>query len=435
MKPEYLYRGIKIRYDMLKDFKFSGVDIIPLYQPLFDEYGRRTVKDGNEYGIYMTDNFSMVKSAYGAVHFNDGTPIRKDIKYGNTPPTTVNIPAVGIIYKINTKGMEIRKPWISSHLTGHYNNGFGGDEWITDIIPKQNYVICSLTIGKDILHDEEQIPIDNIEEAEEILKKRMEQRKYRLELLIQELKKLTVQKRFQLLPLDMEIFKDIYGDDGVKHIDSDNIEINNAKDFIKYLFSIFYRQNREQLDFVTLKYIHSLKRRLNNEDDVDKLLQLIQFDIVSNANSRQSFIQKKQNIGDIPNTRVFDEKEKMYNKVFDALKLKQDSLTQNFQQKNDYEEILRKKYGYYDMKDEEQKKFDEKVSSYYRITKIKNSKKLLMDIKSEIVRRISKQSLEDIANDLNLDLNELFTQQEIIEIQQANLEQMENIENSGRKII
>lgn len=66
---------------------------------------------------------------------------------------------------------------------------------------------------------------------------------------------------------------------------------------------------------------------------------------------------------------------------------------------------------------------------------MKNAKKLLIEIKAEIIRRISDESLEEIANDLNLDINELFTQQEIMEFQRLHLEQMDNIEKSERKMI
>ena len=35
-RPEYLYRGMCIRYDELKDFIFSGIDMELPYQPYID---------------------------------------------------------------------------------------------------------------------------------------------------------------------------------------------------------------------------------------------------------------------------------------------------------------------------------------------------------------------------------------------------------------
>ena len=52
-RPEYLYRGMCIRYDELKDFVFSGIDMELPYDPYIDSQGKETVHDGNEYGIFI----------------------------------------------------------------------------------------------------------------------------------------------------------------------------------------------------------------------------------------------------------------------------------------------------------------------------------------------------------------------------------------------
>ena len=76
-KPSVLYRGIKVNYNNLQNFEFSGVDLKVNYKPIIDQYGRKIVTDGNEYGVYMSDNLSMVTSAYGNLH-HDGIPIHNN---------------------------------------------------------------------------------------------------------------------------------------------------------------------------------------------------------------------------------------------------------------------------------------------------------------------------------------------------------------------
>ena len=63
--PKTLYRGYNIKYKKLPNFHLSGVDLKVNYAPIINENGEKTVTDGNEYGVYMSDNLDMVKSAYG----------------------------------------------------------------------------------------------------------------------------------------------------------------------------------------------------------------------------------------------------------------------------------------------------------------------------------------------------------------------------------
>ena len=69
-KPKVLYRGVTISYDLLKDFHFDGYPLVPPNEPKIDAQGRKTVGDGNEYGVYMTDNFAMADYAYGNLMIN-----------------------------------------------------------------------------------------------------------------------------------------------------------------------------------------------------------------------------------------------------------------------------------------------------------------------------------------------------------------------------
>ena len=72
-RPEYLYRGMCIKYEDLKNFTFSGIDMELPYEPYIDSQGNKTVHDGNEYGIYMSDNPKVAKSVYGNASHKKGT--------------------------------------------------------------------------------------------------------------------------------------------------------------------------------------------------------------------------------------------------------------------------------------------------------------------------------------------------------------------------
>ena len=262
-RPEYLYRGMCIRYDELKDFVFSGIDMELPYDPYIDSQGKEMVRDGNEYGIYMSDNPKVAEYAYGnATNNPDGTYIEPRISIGNRGTEFIKIPAIGVCYKISTQGLDIRKPWISSDLQGVYNNGLKGDEWITDIIPAENYEIMSVQIGKDLLHDEQYIDLNDIENIKEKTTQILEQRKVRLEIFAQEMSKIPEQQRKEFGLGHLEILKEIYGEDGFYYMDSiDEIDSSSNVGMIRYLMANVYKKNTDSIDFGTLLYLRDIKER------------------------------------------------------------------------------------------------------------------------------------------------------------------------------
>ena len=443
-KPQYLYRGIKLNYELLQQLQLYGIEIKPHYEPLIDKFGRKTVSDGNEYGVYMTDNITMAQQAYGSVRMVDGTIIRKDLRLNvSDRPTPLSIPAVGIVYKINTAGIDVHKPWISSQLTGHYNNGFQGDEWIAPSIPPSNYSVVEATIGPDWLHDAQKINVSNIVDAQKQIKMIVERRKKQLEILGKELEKLTPLKRMQLTNNDMQLYRDLFGDEGVRYINSEEIPLNNGIDYSKYLLSVFYHGNTEQLDYTTLMYIETLKNRLTAGDSVDQLAELINADILSNAEKRQAFIDKKAQVGEIANTLAFDKKQEMYNKVFRILRTKKNAMNQQTQQiqddnsvndKQDDEEFYREKYGYYDMTEDEKIKFDVELAATLHRKKLETKKEELTEMKDDLKRKGWSEKLQQFAPEMGIDLDDILRQQQLNEIQRQQIEQTENIERSGRRM-
>jgi len=149
--PLHLYRGVKLPADALTEDIFNA-DLTPGSGPIIDEHGRATVADGNEYGVYMTDNPNMVDSVYANPRHGDALPGSPSFNWRHSSQSRVEIPRVGVTHQIDTNGLAVRKPFITGGLQGVYNNGFEGDEWIADRVPAGNHRVTKLRVGQDMLH-------------------------------------------------------------------------------------------------------------------------------------------------------------------------------------------------------------------------------------------------------------------------------------------
>ena len=316
-KPSILYRGLKVDYRNLQNFEFSGVDLKVNYAPIIDQYGRKTVIDGNEYGVYMSDNLNMVTSAYGNLH-HDGIPIHNNLLIFNE---RIMIPFVAVIYQINTVGLNVRKPFISDQLKGHYNNGFSGNEWIADVVPADNYQLYRVRIGADIFHDEEDIDLLNGEDISGQVKLKLEMRKYRLETFANAMEKMPPMKRNAIGRDELNILKSIYGEIGLKYTDEDKLLTNNADGMLTYLVARIFKQNELDIDFQTIKYINSLKEQATS---VDSIIEILKSDRVKNMQDKVAFVEKKKQQGVSFVTSRFDKKEKMLDTLMSIVLLRQD---------------------------------------------------------------------------------------------------------------
>lgn len=304
-KPKTLYRGIKIDYNHLADFEFTNVPITLNYEPIIDEYGRKTVKDGNEYGIYMTDNLNMVLSAYGSL-YNDGIPLAGRPTLNNR---LILIPSIALIYEINPDGLNIRKPFITDVLKGHYNNGFEGSEYITDYIPASNYKLYRVRIGGDLLHDEEDIDVTQ-NDLKEIVTKKLEKRRYHLELFANVLKNIPASKTNMWGKEELSILKSIYGDNGVKYLSENSIDTSNLEGMFTYLIAKTFKENELDIDFKTIKYLHYLKGHIKTLGDLERT---IKTDIAQNAIAKEAFIKEKAGKSYV--TTKFDNEKKALKKL------------------------------------------------------------------------------------------------------------------------
>ena len=301
-RPKFLYRGIKIDYDSLQDFKFTGVDLIVNYAPVIDKYGRKTVTDGNEYGVYMSDNLQMVLSAYGELHHDGKLISNLKINY-----ESISLPLIAIVYKINAEGLDIRRPFITSNLRGHYNNGYSGDEWIADVVPADKYTIYRVKIGDDILHKAEEIDVSNIENIDEFLKQKLELRKSRLVTFANAMEKLSPRERNSIGDSKMEILKSIYGEHGLMYIDENDLDTTKAEGMLKFLLIKTVKEDQTSIDFQTIEYIYSLKEQVTN---VDSIIERLNSDRLKNKQKKEAFVERQKKAGSSYSTSLFDSKDK-----------------------------------------------------------------------------------------------------------------------------
>lgn len=298
--PLKLYRGIVIDYEYLNNYDFNS-DLKLNYEPLIDKYGRKIVKDGNEYGIYMSDNKMMVLDVYGNVH-NEGTLISA-LKVNNRD---IRIPKIGIAYEIDTNKLDVRKPFITEQLNGVYNNGYVGNEWITDSIPKENYKILRIRIGKDLIHDFKDIECSNSNDIKLKIEEEMNKRFKRILLLTSYLEKLP---QFQLKSIDTFILTEIFGENGLIYTNLEDLDLTNKNDLIKYL-KIKNGLKEEKIDFQALSYLNILDRKTSTIDDIVKI---VETDKLSNI--EKLWIFNKNNPG--MSNKMLESKNIFYNSILD----------------------------------------------------------------------------------------------------------------------
>ena len=360
-KPSVLYRGLKVDYNSLQNFEFSGVDLKVNYAPIIDQYGRKTVTDGNEYGVYMSDNLSMVTSAYGNLH-NDGIPIHNNLSIYHT---RIMIPSVAVIYQINTDGLDVRKPFISEQLKYLYNNGYQGDEWIADIVPANNYTLYRVRIGSDILHDAEDIDLLKTDDISEQVKQKLEMRKYRLETFANAMERMSPVKRTTIDSDKLNILKSIYGKNGLKYINEDSLITSNVDGMLKYLVAKTFKQNELDIDFQTIRYINGLKGQATN---IDSIIEILKNDKIKNMQDKVAFEEKKKQEGIPYGTIKFDKQEKRLDDLMSMVLLRRNKDNQYRQEqaqvntsingnktREDQEwEMIKEKYDYDELEPERQ---------------------------------------------------------------------------------
>lgn len=215
--PEKVYRGVIVPFEAFEQIDFDG-DLVPPMPPKIDEQGRKTVDDGNEYGLYMTDNEQMALDVYGNPEHRRGKIVGSFLT-GTRSVVRVEEPSMGVVYAIDTENTDIHKPWITGYLQGHYNNGYQGNEWVSEKVSKEQYEVELVRMSSDFLHDAE----DFTNATEEEIKARFLERKHHLETMLAEIgEKLPKELKFLSVPELKKRLREIYGDDGSAYIEEQN---------------------------------------------------------------------------------------------------------------------------------------------------------------------------------------------------------------------
>lgn len=306
--PNILYRGITLDYNMLQNFRFFGVDLVPAGRAIINEKEEKFDGVGNEYGIYMSDNYHVSVQAYA--NPQNGLIINRDISYGSN---AITIPKIGVVYQIDTKGLVVREPYICSAMKGHYNNGYIGKEYITDSISADNYKIIKIIIGADLLHDSENIDVVDIEKTEQIVRQRLEERKKHLEEFVKFLSKMDINKRKCLRGgRTLDVFKILFGDASIVYSKLSDIELHDASDCIRYLLLYYYISSINNLDIRTLIEINSvINEKLNKNSSLEDFIEIMNQEI-ANKNSDRMREKYKDMLNIIKNKLNEDAKKKQY---------------------------------------------------------------------------------------------------------------------------
>jgi len=160
-RPEVLYRAFTV------DPNDLSVDIAskPLVPGKVNKEDPTKISDGNELGVYMSTNRSMVETAY--THSVVKGLILESPKYNDRGSVInfISLPQCGVVVEINTKDLPIRRPKITQTLQGVYNNGFKGDEWIADEVSNEHYKIVKLMLTT--AHKSEKFSVEVKEEKGE----------------------------------------------------------------------------------------------------------------------------------------------------------------------------------------------------------------------------------------------------------------------------
>jgi hypothetical protein len=200
--PETLYRGIVIPVDLLSEDLLNR-PLMPGAEPRTDEQGRAVVSDGNEYGVYMTDNQFMADKAYATPRRGDPIPNSPvfNSRYGSQG--RVEMPRAGLLYEIGSRGLDVRKPFITDYLKGVYNNGFEGDEWISDSVPVSQYRLAKVQLGADLIHPSESFTVeDNGVEVVKAVREKAAARAGKLALVAERIEALPGNRRASAFHID-----------------------------------------------------------------------------------------------------------------------------------------------------------------------------------------------------------------------------------------
>lgn len=265
-----LYRGITFDASELDNIALGDKDLVVKREPVIDENGNSTLGGGDEYGLYMSDDILVVKTAYGCCN-QMGAAI-STVTFGNNPPMRVRQPQISVIYEIDSENLPgLRKP----KLRGVYqmNNGLPGEEWICDRAPKGSYSVMLATIGFDSIHSQTDIKTKGMtpEQIRDKIASVFLQRLKDLQEFDSILQSLKTSQRFGLDNTFM--FKDMFDDNGILKINLDEFNPETEEEKRKFLIASDYKENG--FDFDAQNFLYSLKNNFIENDAKMSILDII----------------------------------------------------------------------------------------------------------------------------------------------------------------
>lgn len=269
MVPKTLYRGMRLSMEQLLSYSFTRNVGMPS-EFFYNESGMKCVRDGNEYGIYMTDNENMVDSAYGNVSVFDTVDMDHSVRIG-MDGKCVGMPMVGVKMEVSTEGLSVKEPYICQEMMGHYNNGFQGKEWIsTEDIPLQNLKYTKVVVGPDILHDAKDFsgvaPID----IKQKLVQEMNKRERALSTMIEDLKQVPPGRLMRASNKGLEdSLRLLYGERDAAHRNPTSMPLGTKEDAKAFLLSIRYGEHG--LDLKEIKEVDRFLRNVDEDAPLDLL--------------------------------------------------------------------------------------------------------------------------------------------------------------------
>ena len=142
---------------------------------------------------------------------------------------------------------------------------------------------------------------DDVSKLKEKTVKILEERKKRLEYFAEKVKQMTLSERM-LVGSRQNLYRDIYGENGVHYLDEDSIDYSTTNGYIQGLLLQAYRKNPEKLEYKTLDYIERLKGKTNENTSLEELVSMVKNDGIVPLlvqNKQSEFIDKVDDISEL----------------------------------------------------------------------------------------------------------------------------------------
>ena len=320
--PKIIYRGIVLNSQSAREYKYIGDSIRLKTKPVKAADGNEILPNGNEYGIYMTGHKDIAVENYARRYGKNRKILsNRNVLKPNALQTNIYAPSVGVVFEINTNGLNVKIP---KNYTGFAENeGHFGHEWISkEPIPQKNYRISDFYISENLLFDETHITVTNIVKDTARLMQIIKQRETRTKIFIQEvIDKIPGNDRIVLSQSQIDIYKKIYGEEGVRFIDYENKDIKTEYDKLMYIFAKEYRKDTKNLDMRSLGILVDIEKELKNPKNNKNLESLLLDKKQKKTETRDNYVNKQNKDGGKQNTYNFDRDIESINNFIEDLRL------------------------------------------------------------------------------------------------------------------